>query len=182
MKKPTIKRGPASHYAGAGEAIVEFSDGQSGGLISVRRDAEGRMIVDVYRADEDVVVRSAQAAFACAECGTTTATTYVVTTLDPEDVKGTRTEVCRACDDKLRANDHPEGSTAICAHCGARILLDQREGGGPGKDWGDSPEDWVGNGGIGMDYGCGENPENDDEGTGGHLPKPGTIKEPEKEN
>ncbi len=41
-------------------------------------------------------------AYSCAECGTETADTYVVTTLDPADPKGTRTEVCRACDDKLR--------------------------------------------------------------------------------
>lgn len=42
--------------------------------------------------------------FACAECGTTTATTYVVTILDPDDCS-TRTEVCRACDDALRERD-----------------------------------------------------------------------------
>jgi hypothetical protein len=40
--------------------------------------------------------------YACAECGTTEATTYVVTTLDPEDPRTTRTEVCRACDDEIR--------------------------------------------------------------------------------
>lgn len=40
--------------------------------------------------------------FACAECGTTKATTYVVTQLDPDD-DSTRTEVCRECDDKLRS-------------------------------------------------------------------------------
>lgn len=51
-----IGRGPASHYAVTGEVIVEFSDGQSGGLISVRRDGDGRMVVDVYRTDADVYV------------------------------------------------------------------------------------------------------------------------------
>jgi len=40
--------------------------------------------------------------FTCAECGTTTARTYVVTTLDYADVRHTRTEVCRACDDEIR--------------------------------------------------------------------------------
>lgn len=40
--------------------------------------------------------------YACAECGTTTAETYVVTTLDYADPEGTRTEVCRDCDDTLR--------------------------------------------------------------------------------
>jgi len=33
----------------------------------------------------------------CAECGTKEATTYVVTTLDPDDIKGTTTEVCLPC-------------------------------------------------------------------------------------
>lgn len=40
--------------------------------------------------------------YACAECGTTTATTYVVTILDPKNERDTRTELCRACDDELR--------------------------------------------------------------------------------
>jgi DNA-directed RNA polymerase subunit RPC12/RpoP len=40
--------------------------------------------------------------YVCAECGTTTATTYVVTTLDTAAPKDTRTEVCRPCDDALR--------------------------------------------------------------------------------
>lgn len=43
--------------------------------------------------------------YACAECGTTTATTYVVTTLDPSDPQDTTTEVCRACDDTLARPD-----------------------------------------------------------------------------
>jgi hypothetical protein len=75
--------------------------------------------------------------------------------------------------------DFPEGTTAMCVQCGEPILLDQREGGGPGKDWGARPENWVGNGGIGMDYGCFDSPLNDDEGTGGHSPKAGTIRLPE---
>lgn len=33
----------------------------------------------------------------CAECGTTKATTYVVTILDHADPKHTRTEVCLPC-------------------------------------------------------------------------------------
>lgn len=40
--------------------------------------------------------------FACAECGTTTATTYVVTTLDYSDPKSTRTEVCLDCHNTLK--------------------------------------------------------------------------------
>jgi hypothetical protein len=71
--------------------------------------------------------------------------------------------------------DYPEGTTATCVHCGSDILLDQREGGGPGKDWGASPEDWTGNGGGGMDYGCGGNPASDEDGTAGHEPQLDTI-------
>lgn len=66
--------------------------------------------------------------------------------------------------------DLPEGTTGTCRWCGLEILLDQREGGGPGKDWGATPDAWVGNGGIGMDYGCGDNPISDEDGCGGHEP------------
>lgn len=76
--------------------------------------------------------------------------------------------------------DYPEGTTAVCWHCGESILLDQVEGGGEGMDWGAGPEDWPGNGGIGMDYGCNDSPETDDEGCGGHEPNPSTVKEPDR--
>lgn len=60
MSRPTIRKGPASSYAGPGESIYEFSDRQSGGLISLRRPAEGpnagRLVVEVYNTDDDVVV------------------------------------------------------------------------------------------------------------------------------
>lgn len=60
MSKPTIHKGPASLHAGFSESIYEFSDHQSGGLISLRRPAQGpnagRLVVEVYRTDEDVVV------------------------------------------------------------------------------------------------------------------------------
>lgn len=65
----------------------------------------------------------------------------------------------------------PEGTTAVCVHCSAPILLDQREGGGPGFDWGASPDDWTGNGGVGMDYGCDMSPDTDADGCGGHSPE-----------
>jgi len=50
---------PADRYAGAGERIVEFFDDGTGkgGLISIRADAHGRLIVDVYRCDDGVTVR-----------------------------------------------------------------------------------------------------------------------------
>lgn len=38
--------------------------------------------------------------YACAECGTTEAQTYVVTTLDPENPRESRTEVCLSCHEK----------------------------------------------------------------------------------
>jgi len=57
VSRPTVTKGPASHYASAGETIVEFSDGRSGGLISIRRDGQDRLVVDLYRLDDDVVVR-----------------------------------------------------------------------------------------------------------------------------
>lgn len=43
----------------------------------------------------------------CAECGTTTASTYVVTTVLRGDPT-TRTEVCRSCDDTLRRDESRE--------------------------------------------------------------------------
>lgn len=73
---------------------------------------------------------------------------------------------------------YPEGTEADCIHCGERILLDQMEGGGPGKDWGTSPEDWKGHGGSGMDYGCGEHPLSGSQGCYGHEPNPPTVRRP----
>jgi hypothetical protein len=59
MRKPKVAtKCVASHYARPSERIVEFFDGRSGGLISIRRDFKGRLLVEVYRADEDVVVRA----------------------------------------------------------------------------------------------------------------------------
>lgn len=59
MRKPTIKRGVASHYAGTGESIYDVSDAQSGALIRVYRNPEGGpLVIEVYRADADVLVRA----------------------------------------------------------------------------------------------------------------------------
>jgi hypothetical protein len=74
---------------------------------------------------------------------------------------------------------YPEGSTTTCLYCGLPILLDRREGGGSGKDWGCDVDQWQGYGGIGMDYGCEGSPGNDDEGTGGHEPDRRTIVAPD---
>jgi hypothetical protein len=43
------------------------------------------------------VLPEPESQYACAECGTRTAETYVVTTLDLEDPEGTTTEVCLPC-------------------------------------------------------------------------------------
>ncbi len=84
---------------------------------------------------------------------------------------------------EARYTDLPEGTTADCHYCGLRILLDQQEGGGPAKDWGagcPTPEQaWSVNGGLGLDYGCGDHPANDDEGTWGHVPVFSTLAPPD---
>jgi hypothetical protein len=41
-RKPTIRTGPASAHASPGETIREFSDGKSGGLISISRTGTPR--------------------------------------------------------------------------------------------------------------------------------------------
>lgn len=59
MRRPSIGKGPASHYADANERIVEFSanDGTgTGGLLSIRRLDDGRLVVSVYRTDGPVEV------------------------------------------------------------------------------------------------------------------------------
>ena len=57
-RKPTCHTArPANQYAMAGERIMEFSDGRSGGLISIWRNPEtDRLSVQVYRQDDDVDV------------------------------------------------------------------------------------------------------------------------------
>lgn len=49
------------------------------------------------------VTRTEDSDLTCAECGTTTASTYVVTTLDPTNPQETRTEVCTDCHTALAA-------------------------------------------------------------------------------
>lgn len=58
MARPTIRTGPASQYAGPKEIIREFSDGKSGGLMSLRRQQDGPLVVEVYQVDDDVEVRA----------------------------------------------------------------------------------------------------------------------------
>lgn len=56
-RRPTITRGPASAYAAPAELVREFSDGASGGLISIMRNAQGQLVVDIGSHDADVIVR-----------------------------------------------------------------------------------------------------------------------------
>jgi hypothetical protein len=57
MGKPTIERGPASNYEADNEVIREVT-GQNGTgfLLSVRNLDDGTVLVDVYRADDNVRV------------------------------------------------------------------------------------------------------------------------------
>jgi hypothetical protein len=50
-------RSVASHYAGPRERIIEVSGSRNGCLIAVRETDDGRLLVDVYRADQGVTVR-----------------------------------------------------------------------------------------------------------------------------
>jgi hypothetical protein len=65
-RKPSIERGVADRYAVSGEAIFEFSAGKRGkrlgGLIAIRTvptDTGEKVIVELYRLDEGVEVRTA---------------------------------------------------------------------------------------------------------------------------
>jgi hypothetical protein len=55
-RKPTIRKSPASAYAGPHENIYEVGDSLGGALISVLRNDDGILIVNVYRADDTVLV------------------------------------------------------------------------------------------------------------------------------
>jgi|KBSSwiStaDraftv2_1062776.scaffolds.fasta_scaffold504957_3 hypothetical protein len=52
-----------------------------------------------------------------------------------------------------------------CIHCGQKIYLDIVEGGGA-PDWGSALKGFSG-----LDYGCPDSPDTNEEGTGGHQPK-----------
>lgn len=57
MAKPRVNtRCVADRYAMADEKIVEFSEGISGGLISLRRHPDGNLLVQLYNLDKDVEV------------------------------------------------------------------------------------------------------------------------------
>lgn len=64
-------------------------------------DHEG--MIDCFECGAAFIPGVATTHLVCAECGTTKATTYVVTQLDPKDPT-TRTEVCRSCDNALHDN------------------------------------------------------------------------------
>lgn len=52
----------ANAYASRGEHIVEYSNNQGqGGLISFREGDDGQVIVELYRHDENVLIRVGEA-------------------------------------------------------------------------------------------------------------------------
>lgn len=111
------------HDAESSESIEEFKDwpqymaglmdadgdliGSIGGVMFSGRgdendDPYSRVVAAELALEARKEHESERPSFTCAECGTTDATTYVVTTLDPENPRETQTEVCRQCDDMLR--------------------------------------------------------------------------------
>lgn len=59
-RPPTIKHGPASHYAMDGERIMEIhsSKARKGALISIRDTGDDELVIEIYRADRGVFVRA----------------------------------------------------------------------------------------------------------------------------
>jgi hypothetical protein len=62
MPKPRVDtRCPANTYTRPHERIIEFSNGRvtqhKGGLVRFANDADGNLIVEVYRLDKGVIVR-----------------------------------------------------------------------------------------------------------------------------
>lgn len=58
-----------------------------------------------------------------------------------------------------------QGARSTCVYCHQPIYLDIVEGGGV-PDWGSG----IGGGIDGLDYGCSDSPDTNDDGTGGHMP------------
>jgi hypothetical protein len=60
MRRPTIKRSVASAYAGPHETIVEIwsSRLRAGCLFAVREADDGRLILEAYRGDAGVFLRT----------------------------------------------------------------------------------------------------------------------------
>ena len=59
-----------------------------------------------------------------------------------------------------------QGAESVCIHCREKIYLDIVEGGGI-PDWGSR----IGDISSGLDYGCSDSPDTNDEGTGSHEPR-----------
>ena len=60
MAKPRVNiRCVANQYAGPSERIVEFGgENGAGGLISLRNMPDGKLVVELYRCDDTVEVRT----------------------------------------------------------------------------------------------------------------------------
>lgn len=60
MAKPKVTVNPvANQYAAKNERIIEYSHNGLGGLIALRGTDDGKLVVDLYRHDEDVKIRVA---------------------------------------------------------------------------------------------------------------------------
>jgi hypothetical protein len=60
VAKPTLRKGPASAYEAVNEIIREFGDGTgTGGLISLRKQEDGTLLLDIYSISGPVQVRTA---------------------------------------------------------------------------------------------------------------------------
>lgn len=61
IKRPKVTtRCPADHYHGARERVIEFSSMFGGGLISFLETEECKLLVQVYRQDETVIVTASK--------------------------------------------------------------------------------------------------------------------------
>lgn len=57
MRKPTIKKGPASAYEAPGQLIREFNNGEGkGGLIAMATTPGGDLVINLYRLDPGIKV------------------------------------------------------------------------------------------------------------------------------
>jgi hypothetical protein len=95
------------------EILARMTDGL-GGMSLVEAIDDGAFVVDDQSVaywigeavslarqgtttDEDEIEERAPEGYSCAECGVQDATNYLVTVLDHDDIRHTRTEVCIPC-------------------------------------------------------------------------------------
>lgn len=106
------------------EILTRMTDGL-GGMSLVEAIDDGAFVVDDHAVsywigqavalaregsadaaeDDDEIQERAPEGYACAECGNQDATNYLVTVLDHDDIRHTRTEVCIPCAVTVAADD-----------------------------------------------------------------------------